>query len=254
MIVGTEIACKLTPAALDLVGSLPSYNPIRIAEEIDALRDKSRVRDPGRSDATPVGSRAGGRGRHCLGSPNTISGDTNVDTTGTLVGAFNMGGILVPTTTVNGVPFTGIALSGTSVTSGNFTFTQTGGWNSGNVTSANAPFAALSASYRNLLSWGAGDFTSPAPITMSGLTVGAKYEFEWWSNDSNGLRSLTTATAVNSVTLTTNTAGLNGAVSCARPGRQIKRIATMGGSTLLVLAKGALADLAHEALLPVKVG
>jgi len=123
-----------------------------------------------------------------------------------------MGGILVPTTTVNGVPFTGIALSGTSVTSGNFTFTQTGGWNSGNVTSANAPFAALSASYRNLLSWGAGDFTSPAPITMSGLTVGAKYEFEWWSNDSNGLRSLTTATAVNSVTLTTNTAGLNGGV------------------------------------------
>ena len=146
------------------------------------------------------------------GSPNTISGDTNVDTTGTLVGAFNMGGILVPTTTVNGVPFTGIALSGTSVTSGNFTFTQTGGWNSGNVTSANAPFAALSASYRNLLSWGAGDFTSPAPITMSGLTVGAKYEFEWWTNDSNGFQFVTTATAVNSVSLTTNTTGLNGGV------------------------------------------
>ena len=146
------------------------------------------------------------------GSPNTISGDTNVDTTGTLVGAFNMGRAGVPTTTVNGVTFTGIALSGTTVTSGNFTFTQTGGWNSGNVTSANAPFAALSASYRNLLSWGAGDFTSPAPITMSGLTVGAKYEFEWWSNDSNGFQSLTTATAVNGVSLTTNTTGLNGGV------------------------------------------
>ena len=35
------------------------------------------------------------------GSPNTISGDTNVDTTGTLVGAFNMGRAGVPTTTVN---------------------------------------------------------------------------------------------------------------------------------------------------------
>ena len=51
------------------------------------------------------------------GSPNTISGNTDVDTTGTLVGAFNMGGTGVPTTTVNGVTFTGIALSGTTVTS-----------------------------------------------------------------------------------------------------------------------------------------
>ena len=148
------------------------------------------------------------------GSPNTISGDTNVDTTGTLVGAFNMGGTGVPTTTVNGVTFTGIALSGTTVTSGNFTFTQTGspGWGSNNVTSANNPFAALSASYQNLLSWIAGDFTNPATITMSGLTVGAKYEFEWWTSDSNPLQFVTTATAVNSVSLTTNTTGLNGGV------------------------------------------
>jgi PEP-CTERM motif len=146
------------------------------------------------------------------GSPQTISGNTDVDTTGTLVGAFNMGGTGVPTTTVNGVTFTGIALSGTTVTSGNFTFTQTGGWNSNNITSANAPFSTLSPSYQNLLSWIAGDFTNPATITIGGLTVGAKYEFEWWSNDSNGFQSLTTATAVNSVTLTTNTTGVNGGV------------------------------------------
>ena len=147
------------------------------------------------------------------GSPNTISGNTDVDTTGTLVGAFNMGGTGVPTTTVNGVTFTGIALSGTTVTSGNFTFTQTGvGWLSSNITSANAPFAALSASYQNLISWIAGDTTNPATITMSGLTVGAKYEFEWWTNDSNGFQFVTTATAVNSVSLTTNTTGADGGV------------------------------------------
>ena len=47
---------------------------------------------------------------------------------------------------------------------------------------------------------------------MSGLTVGAKYEFEWWTNDSNGFQFVTTATAVNSVSLTTNTTGADGGV------------------------------------------
>src|SRR5262249_27015303 len=56
------------------------------------------------------------------GSPQNISGDTDVDTTGSLVGAFNTGAAGVANTTINGVPFLGLALSGNSVTSGNFNF------------------------------------------------------------------------------------------------------------------------------------
>jgi hypothetical protein len=158
--------------------------------------------DVGRADASSI----------TWGSPTSISGDTNVNTTGTLVGAFNMGGAGVPSETVNGVTFTGIALSGTSVTSGNFVFTLAAGWSSNDITSPNAPFAALSPSYQGLLSWIAGDFGSTATVTMSGLTVGAQYLFQWWSNDSNGSQFSTTATAGNSVTLTTNTTGVPGGV------------------------------------------
>jgi len=146
------------------------------------------------------------------GSPTTISGDSDVDTTGTLVGAFSMGGSGVPTTTVNGVIFTGIDLTGASVTSGNFTFTLATGWHSADLTSSSTPFAALSPSYQSLLAWSAGDSTTPATVTMSGLTVGAQYEFEWWSNISHLAEPFTTATAGNSVTLNTNTTGQNGGI------------------------------------------
>src|SRR5438105_4408842 len=56
------------------------------------------------------------------GSATNITGDSNVSTGGTLVGAFNIGGPGVGSTTVNGVMFAPFALSGTTSTSGNFTF------------------------------------------------------------------------------------------------------------------------------------
>jgi hypothetical protein len=48
---------------------------------------------------------------------------------------------------------------------------------------------------------------------MSGLVVGERYEFQWWSNASGGTGSvLTTATAGNSVTLATSPSGGQGQV------------------------------------------
>ena len=48
------------------------------------------------------------------GSATTISGDTDVSTSGTLVGAFNIGGTGVPSTTVNGVTFQSFAVGSTT--------------------------------------------------------------------------------------------------------------------------------------------
>ena len=43
-------------------------------------------------------------------------------------------------------------------------------------------------------------------LTMSGLTAGHQYQFEWWNNTSTGtLLTDTTAVAGNSVTLLSNT-------------------------------------------------
>jgi hypothetical protein len=142
-----------------------------------------------------------------------ISGDADVVTNGTLVGAFNVGGPGVGSTTINGVPFGGFALSSSSSTVGNFSFAIGGGGSLGgnnSVGSANSPFAGLSAGYQSMLSSIAGDF-APFTLTMSGLTIGDQYEFEWWNNDSNLVTDLvTSATAGSSVTLSSNISGANG--------------------------------------------
>ncbi len=138
-----------------------------------------------------------------------ISGDSDVVTTGSLVGAFNVGIAGVGSTTVNGVPFAAFALSGTSATSGNFTFSSPTPMNgNNNVGSGSPPFSNLSAPYQTLLSSAAGSVnTLPFTLTMSGLKLGDTYEFEWWFNTSNGFVGPTTATAGNSVTLDSNPSG-----------------------------------------------
>ena len=130
-------------------------------------------------------------------------------------------------TTVNGVTFVGLAIPGNStaaVTSGNFTFapvlvppqTSAGFFSGNGDTSTNPPFANLSAPYRALLSsyTGGAKFGGgrtdifPVTLTMSGLTVGHTYEFEWWSNHSGDtVQTFTTAMAGNSVTLNSNVTG-----------------------------------------------
>lgn len=150
------------------------------------------------------------------GSPTIISGDTNVSTNGTLVGAFNLNGADV---TVNGVTFAGLTypFMATTITSGNFTFTESPGHllaESG-FGSGSAPFSNLSANYQTLLSTAMStDDNNTITLTMSGLVVGQQYEFEWWLNDANSSTSgfLTTATATNSVSLDDNTTNANGGV------------------------------------------
>ena len=141
------------------------------------------------------------------GAATNISGNSDVSTAGTFVGALNFGGSTVANTTVNGVTFTGLNLTGaTNVTSGIFTFTSaTPASASDAVGSANAPFSSLSAPYRALLSSRVSSFGT-FTLSMSGLATGATYQFEWWSNDSTGpISGPTTATAGNSVAIARNT-------------------------------------------------
>jgi hypothetical protein len=132
-------------------------------------------------------------------------GGGDVSTAGSLVGAFNIGGPGVPSTTVNGVNFVGFPLSGTSNTSGNFTIASTVSFGSeNNDTTDNPPFGNLSSAYQTLLQSFATSFTTPFTLTMIGLSPGSSYEFEWWTNSSANpsLRGQdTTATAGSSVTL-----------------------------------------------------
>ena len=137
--------------------------------------------------------------------------DLDVRTTGTLVGAFNLGGFSVPGTTINGVTFVPFAIQSTaqSITIGNFTLANTYiyGMAGANWTSSAAPFSNLSASYQNLLS----SFVYSPPIgstltlTMAGLSMGENYEFQWWTNFSPRGTGTAIATAGNSVTLNRNT-------------------------------------------------
>ena len=146
------------------------------------------------------------------GAAQNISGDTDVSTTGTLVGAFHVGGQGVATTTVNGVTFQAFALSGKSTTSGNFTFSDTALLVGANgAGSANAPFTNLSASYQALLSTTGGGLNVTQLLTMSGLTIGRTYQFEFWDNFSPGSSAgNTTALAGNSVNVSSNTTNANG--------------------------------------------
>ena len=147
------------------------------------------------------------------GAAQNITGDSDVSTAGTLVAAFNLGGTGVGNTTVNGTTFTGLALSGTSVTSGNFTFASPGLiGSSGGGGSVVAPFINLSASYQTMLSSLVGTLSPTTfSLTMNGLSVGASYQVQLWSNDSNGFtNSPLTATAGNSIALNSNASGVAG--------------------------------------------
>jgi hypothetical protein len=119
------------------------------------------------------------------GSATSISGDADVSTIGTLVGAFNFNSAA---TTVNSVPFQEfdaevLGLGSGSFTVGNFTLASNFFVAAANTSSATAPFTALSASYQALLAKSAtatGDLT----LTLAGLTVGQQYNFQVWSNNS----------------------------------------------------------------------
>jgi len=155
-----------------------------------------------------------------FGPATTISGDSDVSTSGTLDRAFNFGASGVSTTTINGVAFTGLdnANNAASVTSGNTVIGSSGGGNTVNAFnsfgSGNAPFANLSAAYQSLLSTGYYNDNGNLSVTLNGLTIGQTYLFQTFVNDSRpccGFRS-ESVTSGNSVTLNYGANSTDGAV------------------------------------------
>ena len=158
-----------------------------------------------------------------------IAGDSDVVTTGTLVAAFNLGTTnpsQVSGTTVNGVPFAPFAVpfaasdppAAWTTTVGAFSvqFSDQRFADNSLLGSAAAPYSTLSPAYKTLLSAGVADTIGGGTVTltMTGLTNGQAYIFEWWSNDADlnsGIGSINTiAVAFNAVTLTDNVNNTNG--------------------------------------------
>jgi hypothetical protein len=136
--------------------------------------------------------------------------DTDVSVGGTLVGAFNVGTTGVAGTTINGVNFQPFAIPGgsTGATVGNYQISSSTLLNPTNTGtgSSNPPFSALSSQYQALLASAVANVGGSFTLTISGLTVGAQYLFQWWANNSDtDPNSGHTATAGNSVTLFHNT-------------------------------------------------
>lgn len=133
-------------------------------------------------------------------SAHTISSDSDVRTTGSLVVAFSVGAKGVVTgTTVNTVPFAAFGWDGgyqTSDTISNVFFHETDPnltLAPGNTGSGSLPFSGLSSAYRSLLSecgQSVGDQT--LQINVGGLTPGQQYLIQAWSSDATGFQIGTT--------------------------------------------------------------
>lgn len=153
------------------------------------------------------------------GAATGISADSDVSTTGTLVGAFNLGGAGAGNPTVNGVTFDEFAFGygASTAIAGDYAFSVAGPTLAfmNAVGSVNAPFSGLSAEYQALLGTIAGNAVSSDPITLTitGLVAGASYEFQWWTNASIFLDPIAvTAAAGDTVTLFVNNNLIDGDV------------------------------------------
>jgi hypothetical protein len=127
-------------------------------------------------------------------TPSTITGDTDVVTTGTLVGAFIPGANAL-STTVNGVAFTTVfvAKAWDDTTTPSLAFGSV-------ATLAGAPSlygfnqyesgtpSGLSADYTKVFSGGVGpaETLNYVTLTLTNLTIGTQYLFQSWANDSRG--------------------------------------------------------------------
>jgi len=166
---------------------------------------------PARSEAAPVTPAS-----ITWGSATNISGDTDVSTLGTRVAAFNLGNIAgAQPATVNGVPFDPFVITGNPTTVGNFTLFESPGSLVGNNNFGwpTPPYATLSPMYQTLLGSAAnGNIPVTLTLTMSALSIGQDYQFEWWTNDSSAPNYTTTATAGSSVSLSDNTTNVLGGI------------------------------------------
>lgn len=173
------------------------------------------------------------------GSATNISGDSDVSTAGSLFFSANIGNasasgansIWGPASAavVNGVSFTGAYLntmttSGSPPVSSKALFSPISVNNAANgltiqgtantTFGTGTPYSNLSTNYRLLL--GQGAFTSTGvstTLTLSSLTAGNTYYFQWWTNDSRtgsaSGRTVTATTGSSFVTLDSNTSAAN---------------------------------------------
>jgi hypothetical protein len=131
------------------------------------------------------------------GSAQNISGDSDVNTSGSLVYGYQFGAGLTGTTTVNGVQFQPFNVSNgvSTATLGNVTLTSTGSnpypgvmYASSGITSGSAPYATLSGDYQSLLSSKVASYLEDTnggarlDIQLGGLTAGTSYLVQWWSS------------------------------------------------------------------------
>jgi hypothetical protein len=147
-------------------------------------------------------------------APTTIGAISDVSTSGALIGAANLGIGPPLSQTVNGVNFASWD-PGSSASSGPFSLPGTIG-NYGTATNV-APFGNLPTAYKDLLRDG-GYTAGGTSLTISGLTIGQTYAFQWWSTaptpfapfGSPEIDATITATAGNGVTLDPNLSNVNG--------------------------------------------
>lgn len=148
------------------------------------------------------------------GAPTNISADSDVLNTGMTVGAFRLGNTGLTSATVNGVTFMslGVPDNTVNITSGNFKLNFIGGTFSSNTGFGTtvAPYGNLPAATQNLLQSGSFDQSGQITLTMSGLTIGQGYTFEYWANNAGdftnfGGQQVKALTGTTSVTLLANT-------------------------------------------------
>ena len=151
----------------------------------------------------------------------TISGDSDVSTTGTSVFAANFDRNAATTSsTVNGVTFVGgsSGLTDSSIYGNSLTYDVTSSATSA-YGSSSAPFSGLSASYQSLLQ--AGIFDSGAgphaeTLTLGNLSIGQMYELQIWVHDARGnsnaagtMQIVGTSTVLDYNTGTSGAGGVN---------------------------------------------
>lgn len=150
----------------------------------------------------------------------SISGDSDVNTQGSLLYAYNVGASGVSGATVNGVAFLAYAFpddfTALTVTVGSVSMTEIPGLflSSNTLGGGSTPFTSLTPGYQALLGSG-GSASNPDSITVtfSGLTASQQYLVQWWSNNSGngknvsglGLNNTTATSGSTSATIDANT-------------------------------------------------
>ena len=124
-------------------------------------------------------------------APVTASGDSDVNTAGTLISAYDQSNTAA---TVNGVTFS----AGNSTTTLGTTFTLsgfTGSTFTGFGTGNGAPFSSLSSNYQTVLTGGAyANAGTNATVTLNSLTSGHQYAVQFWVDDSRAAEDTRTET------------------------------------------------------------